>query len=106
MQRKVGAVVVPIRLPAGPQPGGGALIVHGRRDGVTVAASDAVLVWAVARGALVSPPGTAERTATTPAGRPLNPGDTGNACSARRFVMYRERDGAVFLATSRLTDTW
>jgi len=73
LNRKLGAVVVPIRVPVGPQPGGGALVVHARRDAVALAAGDAALVWAVGQ---------------------------------RRFVLYRETDEAVFLATTRLTDTW
>ena len=80
VKRRLGATVIPIRTVVDPQPGGGALLVHARADGLQLAAGDQVRVSRAPLGA---------RSATS-----------------GRFVLRRPRDDAVFLATTRLFDTW
>jgi hypothetical protein len=95
VKRRFGALVVPIHRASGPQPGQGALIVHARADQTTLAERDAVRLWRVdARSS--APPTVAE----TPVSGAQNQSVGG------RFVLVRIRDGAVFLATTRLSDTW
>jgi len=93
LKRKLGAMVVPIHRYAGPQPGGGALIVHARADATALAADDEVEIWqAGPRGVQGEPNGLGPEPEKTSA--------------SGRFVIRRTRDGTVFLATSRLADTW
>lgn len=92
VKRKFGASVVPVHQDQGRQPGAGALIVHARMDLLALANRDAVKLWHVGSGVLAPP------------GEP-RPGPA-RASVGGRFVLIRERDGAVFLATTRLTDTW
>jgi hypothetical protein len=93
LKRKLGALVVPIHRYDGPQPGGGALIVHARADATALAVEDEVEIWpAGPRGVQGKPAGlraTSEKDAV-----------------GGRFVIRRTRDAMVFLATSKLTDTW
>jgi len=93
VKRKLGAMVVPIHRFDGPQPGGGALIVHTRVDAAALAADDEVEIW------LVGPRGLLGESA----GLPL---DTEKDSVTGRFVIRRTNDGTIFLATSRFTDTW
>ncbi len=86
-RRKLGALIVPIRVTDGPQPGGGALLIHARADGLAPVADDAVRVWRAGRAGPES----------------LAPGETSGAVRGR-FLLRRESDGAVFLGTTRLTD--
>jgi hypothetical protein len=94
VKRKLGPSVVPIRRFDDPQPGGGALIVHARADAATLAADNEVEIWQIGPGAVVGP-------AAPYATEPEKKGATGG-----RFVIRRSQDGMIFLATSRLTDTW
>jgi hypothetical protein len=90
VKRRLSSVVVPVHVGDGPSPGGGALIVHARADGAHLSERDTVQIWLA---------GTAG-----PTGLPA-PGS--GARSVRgRFVLYRADDDNVFLATTRLTDTW
>jgi len=92
LKRRLGAKVVPIHADVDPQPGGGALMVHARADGLELLAGDRVRAWPTARIGS----GTAA---------PADPGGPAKGAS-RRWVLYRAADDAVFLATTRLTDTW
>ena len=87
IRRRLGAAVVPIRVMDGPQPGGGALLIHARQDGVTLVGGDQVQVWRAARGGLEQPLVF-----------------DGSADVSGRFVLRRNSDRAVFLGTTRLTD--
>ena len=88
VHRKLGAAVIPFRVLDGPQPGGGALLVHARADGVTLAPGDRIQVWRVTR----SGP------------EPIPVSDS--ATVRGRFALRRELDGAVFLGTTKLTDVF
>ena len=93
IRRRVGGAVIPIASADGPPPGGGALVVHGRSDGAALVAGDAVRCWRVVRGSLET-----SAAHDDPDEKP----DSGGG----RFVLRRGSDSAVFLATTRLTDTW
>lgn len=93
VKRRLSSSVVPVYADAGPSPGDGALVVHARADGNLLTEGDRVLVWPAAKGLLGSLSAAAEAGATAPSVR-------------GRFVLYRETDSQVFLATTRLTDTW
>ena len=93
IRRRIGAAVVRIASTDGPPPGGGALVVHGRFDGVALVAGDTVRCWRAVRGGLETS-AAHDDPAETP--------DSGGG----RFVLRRGSDSAVFLATTRLTDTW
>jgi hypothetical protein len=92
IKRRLGSAVVPIYADDGPSPGDGALVVHARADGMVLTEGDTVLVWRAGNGGLSALPETVEGA------RP--------ASARGRFVLSRESDGEVFLATTRLTDTW
>jgi hypothetical protein len=93
VKRRLGSAVVPLYVDDGPSPGDGALVVHARADGIVLTEGDTVLVWRAGTGGLASLPRAAE--GTPPVG------------SVRgRFVLCRESDAEVFLATTRLADTW
>jgi hypothetical protein len=96
LKRKLGALVVPIHRYDGPQPGGGALIVHARTDGAALAADDEVELWPVGPNGVIGEPSGLTSDAET----------AEKASIGGRFVIRRTRDGEVFLATSKLTDTW
>ncbi len=87
LRRKLGAKVVPIRTADGPQPGGGALLVHARSDGEALVADDRVRVWLATR-------------------RKFGPLENGRPTDLvrGRFILRRDSDGALFLATTRLSD--
>ena len=87
IKRRYGAVVLPLRADSGPTPGDGALIVHARADGAAPAAGDRLRVVPVARR-----------------GDPF--AAASDAPSAVRVLLLRDSDGAVFVATTRVTDTW
>lgn len=93
VKRRLNSAVVPIYTDDGPSPGDGALVVHARADGAGLSEGDTVLVWLAGSNGLIALPVTASAgpTATPVRGR---------------FVLYRRSDGEVFLATTRLTDTW
>ncbi len=95
LRRRLGASVVPVRAASDPQPGGGALVVHARtptgEEAIALAEADAVRIWPVGGTGLGSP--------RPPSGRSTR-------ATRGRFVIHRQSDGAVFLATTRLTDTW
>jgi len=93
VKRKLGAIVVPIHRFDGPQPGGGALIVHARADAAALAADDEVQIW------LVGSNGTLGEPAPLPA-------EAAKTAVGGRFLILRIHDGMVFLATSKVTDTW
>ena len=93
LKRKLAALVVPIHRYNGSQPGGGALIVHARADGKGLAVDDEVEIW----------PASLHGVQAEPAG--LGPASEKEVVG-KRFVIRRTRDGMVFLATSKLTDTW
>ncbi len=86
LRRKLTATVVPIAVRGGPQPGGGALLVHARSDGIALAEGDDIEVWRAAR--------------TGPQALPAE----GQKPVSGRFILRRDADGVVFYATSRLTD--
>lgn len=86
-KRRLGALVLPLRADSGPTPGDGALIVHTRADGVAPAAGDRLRVVPIARGGDPVAAGTDPRTAI-------------------RVLLVRDSDGTVFVATTRVTDTW
>ena len=48
VKRRLGAKVVPIHAEVDPQPGGGALVVHARADGLELVAGDGVRAWPAA----------------------------------------------------------
>ena len=89
LRRRFAAAVIPIRVFDGAQPGGGALLIHGRRDGVALVAGDGVRVWRAARS---------------------GPEDMGVDDDAEvvsgRFVIRRDSDHAVFVGTTRLSDVF
>jgi len=87
LRRRFGALVVPLRARSGPTPGNGALIVHGRADAAAPAADEQIRVLAIGPG------------------RPPIVAGTRLPASGR-FLLLRERDGLVFVATTRLTDIW
>ena len=93
IKRRLGASVVAIHAPDGPQPGGGALVVHARGDGVAPIEGDDLRVWRVGRRGLET---IAAPTVLAAA----------EAAIAGRFVLFRESDRSVFLGTTRFTDTW
>ena len=96
MKRRLGATVVPIHTAVDPQPGGGALVVHARADRIALTGGDEVRLSPAARvGVGSSPPvpGSADTNQI-------------EIITSGRFVLYRVSDGAVFLATTRLSDTW
>jgi len=93
VKRKLGAVVVPIHRFDGPQPGGGALIVHARTDAAALKADDEVQIWLVGSNGIRGEPATL-------------PSEAGNAAVGGRFLIRRSHDGMIFLATSKVTDTW
>jgi hypothetical protein len=93
VKRKLGAVVVPIHRFDGPQPGGGALIVHARADAAVLKADDEVQIW------LVGSDGKLGEPATLPA-------QAEKAAFGGRFLIRRVHDGMIFLATSKVTDIW
>jgi hypothetical protein len=93
LKRKLAAVVVPIHRFDGPQPGGGALIVHARADGAVLAVDDEVEIWPAGPRGVQAKPAGLNRTSE-------------KEVVGGRFVIRRTRDGMVFLATSKLTDTW
>jgi hypothetical protein len=100
VKRRLGAKVVPIHSDVGPQPGGGALMVHARADGLELVAGDVVRAWTAARVGLgavqpADPDGPAQARPSTAA-----KGGSG------RWVLCRASDSAVFLATTHLADTW
>jgi len=95
VKRRLGATVVPMRSASDPQPGGGALVVHARADGLHLTAGDEVRLSPAARVGFGSTPAQGSADAT--------PAET---VASGRFVLYRASDGAVFLATTRLSDTW
>jgi hypothetical protein len=100
LKRRLGAKVVPIHADVDPQPGGGALVVHARADGVELLAGDRVRAWPAAR---VEPgsAGIPDLVVTVPASdRAAKKAESG------RWVLRRATDGAVFLATTRLSDAW
>ncbi len=88
LRRKLGAAVVPVRVLDGPQPGGGALLVHARGDGVSLVPGDRLQVWRATRSG----------PEPMPASEP--PAVRG------RFALRRDADGAVFLGTTKLTDVF
>ncbi len=85
VKRRLKSSVVPIYSADGQSPGGGALVVHARSDGIAVVEGDSVRAWRVGTAGLES---------------------LGEAADGGRFVLYRDTDDAAFLATTRLTDTW
>jgi hypothetical protein len=103
VKRRLGAKVVPIHAEVDPQPGGGALVVHARLDGLEFAAGDGVEAWPAA-GVAVGPAGLAGPADPGAAAPTL--GRSSTKGPAGRWVLYRAADGAVFLATARLSDTW
>jgi hypothetical protein len=93
VKRRLNSAVVPIYTDDGPAPGDGALVIHARADGAVLSEGDTVLVWLAGKKGLTALPVTAS----------AGP----NAAPVRgRFVLYRQSDGEIFLATTRLTDTW
>jgi hypothetical protein len=97
VRRRLGAKVVPIHADVDRQPGDGALVVHARADGLELVAGDIVQAWTAARVALGSAaPAGPDRAA------PARPEKGGSG----RWVLCRAGDGAVFLATTHLADTW
>jgi hypothetical protein len=92
VRRRLGASVVPILADGAEQPGGGALIVHARTDGLSLADGDRVSCFTIRRGGVDA----FVRASANESERPV----TG------RFVLLRVSDDAVFIATTRLTDTW
>ena len=93
VKRRLNTAVVPIYADDGPSPGDGALVIHARADGKILTEGDTVLVWFARNTGLTSLP------AKIDVGR--------RPSSVRgRFVLFREADAEVFLATTRLTDTW
>jgi len=95
VSRRLGAAVVPVLVDDGPAPGGGALIVHARGDAEALADGDVVRVLAVGqRGPVMA---DAASMGLDHVEKPVTTG---------RFVLIRDTDGQVFLATTRLTDTW
>lgn len=92
LRRRLGASVVPIRAVDGEQPGGGAVVVHARADGLQLTDADQVSYFVI-RGNVLASSGSAPAAHSE---RPI----TG------RFVLFRPSDGAAFLATTRLSDTW
>ncbi len=106
VKRRLGAKVVPIHAEVDPQPGCGALVVHARADALELVAGDDVQAWPAARVAVgptrsEGPAGLADPGGPAPSlGRSSAKGPSG------RWVLYRADDGAVFLATTRLSDTW
>jgi len=87
IKRRLGAVVLPLRSDSGPTPGDGALIVHARADGAAPAARDRLRVVPIARRGDRIAVGTDPRAAV-------------------RVLLVRDSDGTVFVATTRVTDTW
>jgi hypothetical protein len=100
VKRRLGAKVVPIHAEVDPQPGGGALVVHARADGLELVAGDGVEAWPAPGVAIGSAEPAGPGAAAPALDRPLAKGPSG------RWVLYRAADGAVFLATTRLSDTW
>jgi hypothetical protein len=106
VKRRLGASVVPIHAQVDPQPGGGALVVHARADGLELIAGDHVQVWPATRGGLGL---AASASASASAGvRRSAPGARGpeTKIASGRWVLVRATDGVVFLATTRVSDTW
>jgi hypothetical protein len=95
MKRRLGATVVPIHTAVDPQPGGGALVVHARTDRIALTGGDEVRLSPAARVGVGSTPQL-----------PGSAADQTEIIRSGRFVLYRISDGAVFLATTRLSDTW
>jgi len=91
IRRKLGAGVVPIRADGPAQPGGGAVVVHARADGLALADGDRVDFFTI-RANGVDPTGPA--------------GDEPERQVNGQFVLLRISDGAAFLATTRLTESW
>jgi hypothetical protein len=87
IKRRFGALVLPLRAESGATPGNGAVIVHARADGAAPAAGDRLRVVPIARR-----------------GDPLVAGTDPRA--AVRVLLLRDSDGALFVATTRVTDTW
>ena len=87
IKRRLGAVVLPLRADSGPTPGDGALIVHARADGAAPADGDRLRVVPIAGP-----------------GNPITAGTDPRA--AVRVLLLRDSDGTVFVATTRVTDTW
>ncbi len=80
-------MVLPIRANSGASPGDGALIVHARADGVSPAAGDRLRIMPISG-----------------VRNPLAPGN--NPRRAVRVLLLRGSDAALFVATTRVTDTW
>ena len=93
VKRRLNSSLVPIYTDDGPSPGDGALVVHARADGAMLSDGDTVLVWLAGSNGLTALLVTAS---AGPTAAPVR----------GRFVLYRRSDGEVFLATTRLTDTW
>lgn len=87
IKRRFGALVLPLRAESGPTPGDGALIVHARADGAAPAAGDRLRVVPIARR---GDPVAAET----------------DSRAAVHVLLMRDCDGTLFVATTRVTDTW
>ena len=87
IKRRLGALVLPLRAESGATPGDGALIVHARTDGAAPAAGDRLRVVPIARRGDPVAAGTDPRAAV-------------------RVLLVRDADGTLFVATTRVTDTW
>ena len=87
IKRRFGASVLPLRADSGATPGDGALIVHARADGNAPVADDRLRVVPIARGGGLVAAG-------------IDP------LAAVRVLLVRDSDGMLFVATTRVTDTW